>query len=48
MKKKIKNKLSEETIKSAVELGEVLRKIHSRLAVEGKVKVVDGQVVFVK
>jgi hypothetical protein len=47
MKKK-KSKLSEETIKSAVELGEVLRKIHSRLAAEGKVKVVNGKVIFIK
>lgn len=47
-KKEPAHKLSEETIKAAIGLGEVLRKIHTRLVAEGKVKVVNGKVVFIK
>ncbi len=42
----MKKTFSEETIKSLVEYGEVLRRIHNRLVVEGKVKVVDGKIIF--
>ncbi len=41
-----KNIFSEETIRSLVEYGEVLRSIHNRLVLEGKVKVVDGKIIF--
>lgn len=41
-----KNVFSEETIRSLVEYGEVLRRIHNRLTMEGKVKVVNGKVIF--
>ncbi len=41
-----KNIFSEETIKSLTQLGTVLRGIHNRLVVEGKVKVVNGKVTF--
>jgi hypothetical protein len=46
--KKQKNKtLSEEALKNINELGDVLRQVHNRLLKEGKVKVVDGKIVFV-
>ena len=41
-----KSKLSDETIQSVIELGVVLRQIHNRLVAEGKVKVVNGKIVF--
>jgi hypothetical protein len=41
-----KQKLPEETIKSLIELGEVLRGVCERLLAEGKVRVVDGKIEF--
>lgn len=41
-----KSSFSEETIRSLVEYGEVLRRIHNRLVAEGKVKVIDGKIMF--
>ncbi len=43
---KKKNKLSEETIRSVVEYGEILRRIHNRLVLEGKLHVADGKPIF--
>ncbi len=40
--------LSEEALKSLEELGAVLRSILMRLIKEGKAKVVDGKVIFIK
>ena len=37
---------SDETIESLREYGEVLRDIHNRLVKEGKVKVIDGKIIF--
>ncbi|HEY4515882.1 MAG TPA: hypothetical protein VJH67_01690 [Candidatus Paceibacterota bacterium] len=37
---------SDETIESLREYGEALRDIHNRLVKEGKVKVVDGKIIF--
>jgi hypothetical protein len=45
---KKKNIFSDETIQSLVELGTVLRQIHNRLVVEGKAKIVNGRIVFIK
>lgn len=47
MKKQEKQILSREALKNINELGDVLRQIHYRLVKEGKVKVVDGKIVFV-
>jgi hypothetical protein len=48
MKKQKKNQpLSEEALKNINDLGDVLRQIHYRLIKEGKVKIVDGKIVFV-
>lgn len=41
-----KNKFTDEEIQQFVELGEVLRKIHARLMAEGKIKMVNGKIVF--
>ena len=47
--KEIKRKeFSEETIQSLVDLGKVLLEIHKRLVLEGKVKVVNGKIVFLE
>lgn len=43
---KKKSIFSEEAIKNFAKLGTVLRQIHSRLAIEGKVRVVNGKVIF--
>lgn len=40
------SELSEETLDSLVELGEVLRDICKRLLTEGKIRVVDGKIEF--
>jgi hypothetical protein len=48
MKKQKKNKpLSEEALKNINELGDVLREIHNRLIKEGKIKIIDGKIIFV-
>ena len=39
--------LSEEALKNINELGDVLRQVHNRLVKEGKVKVIDGKIIFV-
>jgi hypothetical protein len=46
-KQKANEPLSEEALKNINELGDVLRQIHNRLVKEGKVKVVDGKIIFV-
>lgn len=46
MVKKKTNILSDETIKSLIELGEVLREIENRLLKEGKIKVKNGKVIW--
>lgn len=43
---KNKQKLSDETVRSVVRLGEILRGIHHRLLLEGKIKVVKGKTIF--
>ena len=48
MKKASKNKFSDETIQSLMELGAVILKIRNRLIAEGKVKVVDGKIIIIK
>lgn len=48
MKETKRKKFSEETIQSLVDLGKVLLRIHKRLVAEGKTKVVNGKVVFLK
>jgi hypothetical protein len=47
MEKQEKRVLSEEALKNINELGDVLRQIHNRLLKEGKVKVIDGKIIFV-
>jgi hypothetical protein len=48
MKKQNKNKpLSEEALKNINELGDVLREIRNRLIKEGKIKIIDGKIIFV-
>lgn len=42
----MKGKMSDETIRSLEQLGEVLRSIVRRLVREGKAKIVDGKVIF--
>lgn len=39
--------LSEEALKNINELGDVLRQVHNRLVKEGKIKIIDGKIVFV-
>ena len=46
-KQKEPESLSEEALKNINELGDVLRQVHNRLVTEGKVKVIDGKIVFV-
>ena len=48
IKKTPENTFSEETMQSLRELGEVIRPILHRLIEEGKAKVVDGKVIFLK
>lgn len=48
MEKTLENKPSEEMIQSVMSLAEELLKIHKRMVAEGKVKVVDGKIVFLK
>ncbi len=47
MKRKNIEHLSEEALKNINELGDVLRQIHYRLLKEGKVKVINGKIVFI-
>lgn len=48
MEKQKKNEpLSEEALNNINELGDVLRQVHNRLVTEGKVKVIDGKIIFV-
>ncbi len=44
----MEEKMSEETIKSLEQLGEVLYSIAQRLVSEGKAKIVDGKIVFLE
>lgn len=48
MKKKKTTPLPEETIQALIQLGTVLRPIANRLIAEGKAKVVDGKLIFIK
>lgn len=45
---KKKSQLPEETIQAVIRLGEVLRPIAHRLIAEGKAKVKDGKLIFIK
>lgn len=45
---KKKPELPEETIQALIQLGEVLRPIAHRLVAEGKAKVEDGKLIFIK
>lgn len=47
-KTKKKSQLSEEAIQALIQLGEVLRPIARRLVAEGKAKVKNGKLVFIK
>ena len=44
--KKKSNIFSQEELDSITGLGEVLRKIHNRLLLEGKIKVKNGKTIF--
>ncbi|MEI6850036.1 MAG: hypothetical protein WCK29_03280 [archaeon] len=48
MKKEKSRLLSEGELKNLVELGEILRGIHNRLLLEGKVKVENGKTIFLE
>jgi hypothetical protein len=45
---KKKNIFTEEEIRNIAELGEVLRKIRSRLLAEGKIRVENGKTIFLE
>ena len=48
MKKQKSKPLPEETVQAVIRLGEVLRPIARRLIAEGKAKMVDGKLIFIK
>lgn len=48
MKKQKTKPLPEETIQALIQLGEVLRPIARRLIAEGKARVEDGKLIFIK
>lgn len=47
-KNKKEKGLSEETLQAVTALGEVLYRVASRLIAEGKAKVVNGKIIFLK
>ena len=43
-----RSKMPKETINAVAELGEVLRGIHNRLLLEGKIIIKDGKTIFLE